>query len=499
MTDTALCDLTAIELRRLIGRKAISPVDLLDACLRRIAAVNPAINAIVAIDEEAARTAAKAAEAAVMSGEALSPLHGLPLGVKDLEETKGLRTTYGSRQFENYVPDADCGMVANLRRAGGNVLGKTNVPEFGAGANSVNPVYGPTGNPFRPTYNAAGSSGGSAAALATGMVPLASGSDTGGSLRNPAAYCGIVGYRPTPGLVPSEKRGMGWSCLPVLGPMARNVPDLALMLSVMAADDSYDPLAAPVDPASFHPLPEADPGSLRIAVTEDFGFCPTSQEVRGLFRDRIGRIRHLFGSVADATPDMSGADDAFAVLRAEGMLAKHMPAYRTKRHVLGPNIIANVEEGLTYTLEDRARAHAAQTAIGRRFTAFFKDHDLIITPGMTVQPRPWTELAPIEIDGVKLRSYYHWLALPYAVTLAGHPAIILPCGLDAHGLPFGLQIVGPRRGDAFLLAAAAAIERATARIERCGRPLPDLDALAKAPAIHSLPGADMLAHVGRAA
>lgn len=499
MTDTALCDLTAIELRRLIGRKAISPVDLLDACLKRIAAVNPAINAIVAMDEKAARETAKAAEAAVMRGEKIGPLHGLPLGIKDLEETKGLRTTYGSRQYETFVPDADCGMVANLRRAGGNVLGKTNVPEFGAGANSVNPVYGPTGNPFKPAYNAAGSSGGSAAALATGMVPLASGSDTGGSLRNPAAYCGIVGYRPTPGLVPSEKRGMGWSCLPVLGPMARTVPDVALMLSVMAADDSYDALAAPVDPASFHPLPEVDPASLRVAITEDFGFCPTSQEVRGLFRDRIGRIRHLFGSVTEATPDMTGADDAFAVLRAEGMLAKHMPAYRTKRHVLGPNIIANVEEGLKYTLEDHARAHAAQTAIGRRFTAFFKEFDLIITPGMTVQPRPWTELAPMEIDGVKLRSYYHWLALPYAVTLAGHPAIILPCGLDAHGLPFGLQIVGKRRGDAFLLAAAAAIERATAHIERCGRPLPDLEALAKAPPIHTLPGADMLAHVGRAA
>lgn len=499
MTDTALCDLTAIELRRLIGRKAISPVDLLDACLKRIEAVNPAINAVVAMDEKAARDTAKAAEKAVMQGATLGPLHGLPLGVKDLDETKGLRTTYGSRQFETFVPEADCAMVANLRAAGANVLGKTNVPEFGLGANSVNPVYGPTGNPFSPKHNAAGSSGGSAAALATGMVPIATGSDTGGSLRNPAAYCGIVGFRPTPGLVPSEKRGLGWTPLSVLGPMARTVPDLALMLSAMAADDPRDPLSGPVDPTSFYPLKEVDPGTLRVAVTEDFGFCPTSQEVRGLFRDRMGRIRHLFGQIAEATPDMTGADDAFAVLRAEGALAKHLPAYRTKRHMLGPNIIANVEEGLAYTLEDHARAHVAQTAIARRFHAFFKDHDLIITPGMTVQPRPWTELAPMEVDGVKLRSYYHWLALPYAVTLAGHPAIILPCGLDANGLPFGLQIVGPRRGDAFLLAAAAAIERATARIERCGRPIADLEALAKAPPIHTLPGADMLAHVGRAA
>ena len=505
MTDTALCDLTAIEQRRLIGRRAISPVDLLDAHLRRIAQVNHAVNAMVAMDEGAARAAAKAAEAQVMKGEKLPLLHGLPVGIKDLEEVKGLRTTYGSPQFAEFVPESDCGMVANVRAAGAVILGKTNTPEFGAGANTVNPVYGPTGNPFDPARSCAGSSGGSAVALATGMVPLASGSDTGGSLRNPAAYNGIVGFRPSPGLVPSEKRGLGWSPLGVLGPMARNVPDLALLMAAMASDDPRDPLSRAVagrrmvEPGEFFPLPETDPGTLRVAYTPDFGFAPTSNEVRALFADRIARFKGIFASANEGTPDMSGADRAFGVLRAEGFLAKHLATYRKARHMIGPNVVENVEEGLGYSLGDMAEAHTLQTAIYRRMGAFFKDVDLIISPAMTVQPTLWTELAPREVDGKKLATYYTWLALPYGVTLSVHPAIVLPCGVDAKGLPFGIQIVGPRGGDAFLLSAAAAIERALASIPACARPVPDLDRLAHAPSIHTLPGADMLAHVGKAA
>ncbi|MCS6853453.1 MAG: amidase family protein [Elioraea sp.] len=498
MNGTALSDLSALELRRLIGQREISPVELLDACLARIETINPAVNAVVALDTERARVEAKAAEEAARRGEALGPLAGLVIGVKDLEETAGLRTTYGSRQFEHFVPAEDCGLVARLRAAGAIVLAKTNTPEFGAGANTVNPVYGPTGNPFDPALSCAGSSGGSAVALATGMLPLATGSDTGGSLRNPAAFCGIVGFRPTPGLVPSEKRSSGWSPLPVLGPMARSVPDLALFLSAMAAEDGRDPLSAPLAPPGFFPLAECDLASLRVAVTEDFGFAPVSAEVRGLFRDRIQSIRRLFGSVVEACPDMSGADEAFAVLRAEGMLARHLPTYRSRPHLLGPNLIANIEEGLGYTLADHARAHAAQTAIARRFHAFFDEVDLILSPAMALQPMPWTVLAPMEIDGVGLRSYYHWLALAYGVTLAAHPALVLPCGVDSRGLPFGLQVVGPRRGDAALLSAAAALERALATTPGCGRPLPDLSALARMPPIGERPGADMLAYVGRA-
>src|SRR5580692_2852180 len=244
MTDA--CDLTAVTARRLIGTKLLAPSELLESCIARIEAVDHAVNAMVARDFAGARLAAKEADAAVARGDDLPPLHGLPIGVKDLQETAGLVTTHGSVIFRDHVPPHDERLIAAVRAAGAIVVGKTNTPEFGAGANTRNAVYGATGNPFDPMKSCAGSSGGSAVALATGMVPLCTGSDTGGSLRNPASFCGIVGFRPTPGLVPSERRGLGWSNLPVAGPMARNVADLALLLSAMVSDDPRDPLATTV-------------------------------------------------------------------------------------------------------------------------------------------------------------------------------------------------------------------------------------------------------------
>lgn len=486
MTDTSLCDVTAIELRRLIGAKQISATELLDACLARIERIDPAINAMVAMDIPAARKTAAATDAAVRAGDALGPLAGLPIGIKDLEETANLRTTWGSPLFEHHVPKADQRSIAAIRAAGAVIVGKTNVPEWGAGANSVNKVYGATGNPFDVERTAAGSSGGSAAALACGLTPIATGSDTGGSLRNPAAFCGIVGYRPTAGLVPDERRGHGWNVLSVLGPMARNVPDAALLLTAMAGDDARDPLAPRVIDRLF-PLDEVDLSSLRVAFSADMGFAPTCQEYRKLFADRHARMKGLFKEAPDATPDMADADMAFEVLRAAGFLAKHLPVYRdaSRRNMLGPNIIANVEEGLRYTLEDYARAHTAQTAIYRRFQSFFKEFDLLVTPGITVPPFAWTTLYPAEIDGKKVRTYFHWLALAYGVTLTGHPTICIPCGVDADGLPFGIQIVAPRNGDAFLLAAAAAIERELAKSPATARPVPDLAKLASLPPLQA--------------
>ncbi len=492
---TEPCDLTALEARRLIGRKALSPVELLESCLARIATVNPAVNAMVALDEARAREAAKAAEAAVMRGEELGPLHGLPVGIKDLEETAGLRTTYGSPIFAEFVPEQDCGMVANIRRAGGIVIGKTNTPEFGLGANTRNRVYGATGNPFDNTRSAAGSSGGSAVALAAGMAPLCSGSDTGGSLRNPAAFCGIVGYRPSAGLVCSEKRAHGWSPLPVLGPMARTVPDTALLLSAMASDDARDPLAytlhgRPVrgEPALFHPVPGIDLVRLRLGFSEDLGQAPTERVVREAFRARIGAIAPLFQAAEEAHPDCGGGDEAFEVLRAMMMLTAHGEKVRTRPQDCGPNIIANVEEGLLYSLEDAARAAMLQTRIYRDFQRFFERHDVLVTPAITISPRNWRELFPREIDGQPTRTYFHWLALAYYVTLTGHPAISLPLGRDAQGMPFGLQIVGPRGGDAFVLGVAAALEEAFAGDATLGRPVPDLTALRAAPPIGAMEG-----------
>jgi Asp-tRNA(Asn)/Glu-tRNA(Gln) amidotransferase A subunit family amidase len=493
MTDP--CDLPATELRHLIGTRALSPVELLESSLARIDRVNPAVNAVVTLDADRARAAAREAEAAVMRGDAPGPLHGLPVAIKDTEDTAGLRTTYGSPIFAEHVPERDLGVVARLRAAGAIVIGKTNTPEWAAGANTRNTVHGATGNPFDPTRSAAGSSGGSAVALACGMVPLASGSDTGGSLRNPAAYNGIVGLRPSPGLVPNEKRAFGWFGLSVNGPMARDVGDTALLLSAMASDDARDPLAytlpgEPVRgrPGRYLPPPEARLGTLRVAFTEDFGFAPTEAHIRRVFRARVAALAPLFGSLAEATPDCDGADDSFAVLRASLFLQNHIRTYRERPHLLGPNIRANVEEGLGYDLEDYGRAAVAQTRIYRNFVEFFSHHDVLISPAITLSPRPWRELYPAEIDGAPTRSYFHWLALAYGVTLAGHPAISLPLGLDEAGLPFGLQVVGPRGGDAFLLGVAAAIEAACRGDPALRRPVPDLSRLAAARPIAEMPG-----------
>ena len=491
---TEPCDLTAVEARALIGRKRLSPVELLESCLARTDAVDPAVNAMVARDDTASRVAAKEAEAAVMRGDRLGALHGLPVGIKDLNVTKGLRTTWGSPIFRDKVPDHDEAMVANLRAAGAIVVGKTNTPEWGAGANTRNSVYGATGNPFDPTKSAAGSSGGSAVALATGMAPICSGSDMGGSLRNPAAFCGIVGFRPTPGLVPSETRGLGWSGLGVNGPMARNVADTCLMLSAMVSDDGRDPLATtihgqPVRKAEdFYPAPAIDLSTLRVAITPDFGFTPTERHIRDVFAEKTALFRDVFHRAEDATPDCTGANEAFEILRATNFLTQHLERVRTRPQDVGPNIIANVEEGLRYTAEDSARAHALQTTLYRRWQDFFATHDVVITPSITLSPRSWRELYPAEIDGVPTRTYFHWLSLAYAVTLAGHPAVSLPVGLDHLGMPFGLQIVGPRGGDAYVLAVAAALEAMLAGDARTARPVPDSARLKAAAPISSMEG-----------
>jgi amidase len=480
MTDP--CDLPAVTARRMIGAKRLSPVELLDSCIARIEAVDHAVNAMVARDFDRARDAARAAEQAVMRGEALGPLHGLPVAVKDMEETAGLRTTFGSPLFRDNVPAADERSVASLRAAGAIVLGKTNTPEFAAGANTRNALHGATGNPFDPEKSCAGSSGGSAVALATGMVPLATGSDQGGSLRNPAAFCGVVGFRPSPGVVASERRGVGWSPLSVNGPMARSVEDACLMLAAMAADDARDPLAVRLPDSPFPPRP-VDPATLRVAVTADFGFCAIERAVRDAFAGVVAALRPALARCEAATPDCTGTDTAFAVLRAVSFLAGHAEKVRTHPDQVGPNIHANVAEARRYTAADVAEAEVAQTAIYRRWQDFFRDVDLIVAPAIAITPRPWRELFPAEIDGVAMRSYYHWLAPAYAVSLVGHPSVCIPAGLDAGGMPFGVQVVGPRGGDAFVLAAAAALQRVLPP-----RPVPDIATLRAAPAMRGREG-----------
>ncbi|BBK37951.1 amidase [Allostella sp. ATCC 35155] len=471
---TEACDLTAVELRRLIGARRLSPVELMRSCIARCEATNPAVNALVATDFERGLDAARDAEAAVMRGDPLGPLHGLPVGIKDLNDTAGLRTTYGSPLFRDHVPEKDERLVAAVRQAGGIVVAKTNTPEFGTGGNTINDVYGATGNPFDPALSCGGSSGGSGVALALSMLPLCHGSDTGGSLRKPAAWCGVVGYRPTPGLVASERRRLGLSTLGVQGPMARDVADTALFLSVLASGDSRDPMAVPgLDAAALTRPPTVDPARLRVAWSVDLGFTPIAPSIRRVFADRVRRLDGTFARLEAEDPDFAGIEEAYRVVRSVNFLAAYKAIYEDDPAKLGRNTRTNYEEGLKYSLADFAAAHATQTRIYRAFQAFFQRHDLLIAPTQAMSPFPKDQLYPTDMEGMSLSHYFATSGITYAISMTGHPAISIPCGVDEKGLPFGLQIVGPRGGDAFTLGAALALERLFAEDAATRRPIPD--------------------------
>lgn len=487
MNPEDIVALPATEQRRLIGARQLSPVELLEACIARIEALNPYVNAVTATCFERARAEARAAEQAVRSGAPLGLLHGLPLGVKDLEETAGLLTTYGSPIHRGNVPAADNLLVARLRAAGAIVAGKTNVPEMGAGANSRNPVWGATGNPFNPDLNAGGSSGGSACALALDMLPVCTGSDTGGSLRIPAAKCGVVGFRPSPGVVPSSRKPLGWTPISVVGPMGRTVADACLQLAATAGLSASDPLTYELDPLSFLQPQQVDLGGLRVGYTEDFGACAVDERIRAVFRDRIAAMRHLFRSCEPVSIDLGEVHRCFDVLRAEAFVAGMREAYERDPASLGPNPRANYEMGAAMRLLDCAWAQAEQTRILKRFQAAFEQFDVILAPTTPVSPMPWTEPHVAAINGQAQENYYRWLSLTYVTTLTTHPALSLPCGTDHAGLPFGLQIVGRFRADRHTLGVAHAMEQAFAGDPALRRPIPDASALRHAePALKSI-------------
>ncbi|WP_284615300.1 amidase [Aquabacterium humicola] len=466
--------LPAITQRRLIGTRQLSPVELLEACIARIEAFEPAVNALCATDFQRAREAARAAEAALMRNEPLGPLHGLPVGIKDLEDTAGLRTTYGNIAFRNHVPAADALIVERLKAAGAIVLAKTNTPDGGAGANTRNAVWGATGNPFDPRLNAGGSSGGSAVALALDYLPLATGSDLGGSLRIPAALCGVVGFRPSPGLVPNETRAVAFSPLSITGPMARSVGDLELMLQAISGADARDPWS---HGPRFEPQPMPDLSRLSIGYTEDFGGCAVDEDIRRSFRDRIDALANRVGRLEPVDFPYGDADRAFDVLRAESYLANHLDAWRERPQTLSPNVRANMALAAQFTLADGAAAGAEQARLARALAALLQRHHLILAPVTPVSPFPWSTWYAEQVQGRPMRNYYHWLALTYVITLTAHPALALPCGRDQSGLPFGLQLIGRLHGDAPLLAAARALEALFADDPTLARPRPDVAAL----------------------
>jgi amidase len=461
-TPRDLCFTPAVELLRLYRARAVSPLEVMQAVLARIDAVNPAVNAVVTLAREAALREARRATAALRRGAALPPLHGLPVGIKDVTPTRGLRTTYGSKLFEDHVPDEDALVVARLRAAGAIVLGKTNTPEFAFGPNTVNAVFGATRNPWDLSRTAGGSSGGSAAALATGMGPLAHGNDLGGSLRGPASYCGVVGFRTTPGLVPRHPSVLAWDTYSVEGPMARTVADTALLLAAMAGPDDRAPLSYDVDVRAFiRAVKTPSVKGWRVAWTPDLGgLVPVDQEVRAVFEDAVTAFRAVGARVEAACPDMRDVPEIVRLTRGFLMVARHADKLPQWRAVLQEGLVENTEHGLTLGARDVARGELLRTALWARVQAFLADRDLLLTPTSATPPFPVEQPHVLEIDGRPLGKTMQRSYLTYAVSVLGLPAVSIPCGFTRAGLPVGLQIIGRRRGEAAVLRAAAAFEAA---------------------------------------
>jgi amidase len=465
---------TARELVAAVGRRELSAREVVAAHLERIEAVNPTLNAIVSLRPEAALEEAEAADRRAARGEPTGPLHGLPIAIKDLVDTAGIRTTYGSTLFADHVPDADSLPVARLRAAGAIVVGKTNTPEFGAGSHTFNPVFGTTRNPWALDRSAGGSSGGAGAALASGMLPIADGSDHGGSIRNPASFNAVVGLRPTPGLVPDPgDDGDPWDVASVTGPMARSVGDLALMLTALAGPDGHAPLSHG-DPAAFAPEPRGDLAGIRVAWSRDVGGLPIEPAVLEVMDAARARFEAAGARVEDVEVDLRGADEAFEVLRAVGFVAAFGAQLDQMRGVVKETVIWNVEQGLAHDGAALARAMNARAAVFRAVAATLERFDVIVAPAAQVVPFDASLEYPREIAGVAMPHYLGWMRACSRITVSSHPVAAVPAGFTSDGLPVGLQLVGRHRGDLRLLEIAAAWEAAAG----LGRRRPPLAAAA---------------------
>ena len=451
---------------RLAGQLAagsLSAREVMTAFLQRIEACNPVVNAICTLlPAEQALALADAADRQRLAGAATGPLHGLPIAVKDLAATRGMRTTMGSPIFADNIPEEDSLLVQRLRAAGALVIGKTNTPEFGTGSHTFNPLFGITRNPWDTGKSAGGSSGGAAAALACGMLPLADGSDMGGSLRNPAAFCNVVGFRPSMGRVPHWPNAMAWqSRLGVEGPMARSVEDCALLLSVLAGPDERDPLSIQEDPAQFRQGLEHDFSGARIGWTPDLGMLPVERDVAEVCAATIPHWRDCGFEIEEACPDLEGAMDCFKVLRASFYAQFGEPLLATHRELMKDTLIENVEAGLKLSATDITAADARRTQLYLRVLAFFEHHDFLLLPSTQVSPFPVEKEWVTDIEGNSLSSYLDWMSICCIITLFGLPAISVPCGFTPEGLPVGIQIVGKPRADLQVLRAAHALEQAT--------------------------------------
>jgi amidase len=455
MPDETLTRKSATELADLIATRKVSPVEVLDAHLAAIARVNPKLNAVVTLVADQAREAARDAEAAVARGAKLGSLHGLPILIKDTTRTKGIRTTFGSPLFRDFVPDEDAEAVRRLKAGGAIVVGKTNTPEFATGANTVNEVFGATRNPWNSALSPAGSSGGSAVAVATGMAPLAHGTDFGCSIRIPAAFCGIVGLRPTPGLIPSHPTPLAWDPGQVHGPLARNAEDAALMLDAMVGFSRLSPISvAPPWPSAREIVARAqDARGLRIAYAPDIAGIGVDAEIDGICRSAAKRLADLGARVEETTFDVSDGRDPYQTWRGAWMVGQRFE-HLARIEEFGENLKGNVKRGLKVTALDLAAAEHERQEVFHRFRLLFEDYDLLLTPAAPVKPYPVEMNFPNEINGRKFENYVDWIAPAFLVTLVSLPAGSVPAGKTRDGLPVGLQIVAPRFEEPAILTLA---------------------------------------------
>jgi amidase len=453
-----VCYLTAREMQGHLRNKQLSCEELVQAHLKQIEVVNPKVNAVITLVAEQALEKARHADTLISKGESLRLLHGLPVLHKDLQETKGIRTTYGSSIYQNFIPDFDSLIVERLKNAGAITLGKTNTPEFGAGSQTFNEVFSETRNPYDLSKTCGGSSGGAAVALACGMTPLADGSDMGGSLRNPASFCNVVGLRPSPGRVPSWPSNLGWFTLSVDGPMARTVSDVALMLAALASPDARSPISINEDGSKFLQPLERDFKNTRVAWV-DFGL-PFQPEVKETADAGRKTFEDLGCIVEDAEPDFSEADFIFKTLRAFSFAVSHEEHLANHRDKLKDTIIWNTEEGLKLSAKDIGKAEVARTNLYHKTRAFMERYEFMILPTVQVLPFDINQRYISEINGVKMETYIDWMKSCYYVSTIGHPALSVPCGF-ANGLPVGLQIVGRHHDDLGVLQLGYMLEQAT--------------------------------------
>jgi len=468
MAHTELCFTGARKLARMIRGRKVSAREVMQAFIAQIERVNPKVNAIVTFLPERALKQATALDRRLARRRtaAAGPLAGLPIAYKDLVATKGIRTTLGSLVYKDNVPAEDALIVQRLAAAGAITLGKTNTPEFGAGSNTFNKVFGATRNPYDPTRTAGGSSGGAAAAVACGMLPFADGSDLGASLRNPGNYCNVVGFRPTPGRVPSFPAPNAWDTQSVLGPIARTVEDAALLLSAMAGPERRAPVSISAAGSLFAKSLTRDFRKVRVAWTRDFGGLPVEPSVTQVLEAQRKVFQSLGCIVEEACPDFSGATEAFETLRAISFALRYATLLNTHRAQLKDTVIWNIEQGLALDGAKVARAERLRTELYQRMRGFLETYEFVLAPVSQLPPFAVDTEYPTEIAGVKLGNYLDWMKSCYYVTITSHPAVSVPAGFTPQGLPVGLQIVGRYRDDFGVLQLAHAFEAATQLYKR---------------------------------